>query len=102
MEGTFDFEIQSRSYPHEIDPENMLVKVIQENSSNILGFTPEPFGLGGGTFAKAFSLAGIKAVGFGPGDDTAFHMANEYVEIKQLVDFSELLGSIAIDLLGVE
>ena len=102
VEGTFEFEIQQVSYPHEIEPDNILINVIQNNSRDILGFTPEPFGLGGGTFAKSFNLAGIKAVGFGPGDDFAFHVANEYVEIKQLVDFSHLLGTIAIDLLGVK
>lgn len=102
VEGQFDFEIQQCSKPHEIDPDNILVKIAQENSRDILGFTPEPFGLGGGTFAKSFNLAGIKAIGFGPGDDFAFHVSNEYVEIKQLVDFALLLGCIAIDLLGVE
>ncbi|MEQ8167411.1 MAG: ArgE/DapE family deacylase [Candidatus Eremiobacterota bacterium] len=99
VEGVFDFTIEQCSRPHEIEPDNILIKVIQENSKNITGFMPEPFGMGGGTFAKSFNLAGIIAVGFGPGDDFAFHVANEYVEIKQLVDFSHLLGAIAIDLL---
>jgi len=102
VDGKFEFEILQASIPHEIDPDNILVKLIQKNSQDIIGVKPEPIGMGGGTFAKSFNLAGIKAVGFGPGDDNAFHVANEFVEIKQLVDFSHLLGAIAIDLLGVE
>jgi len=44
-------------------------------------------------------LNGIAAVGWGPGDDNAFHVANEYVEIKQLVDFALMTCLLAVDLL---
>jgi len=36
----------------------------------------------------------------GPGDDEAFHVANEYVEIKQLVDFTLMTCLLAVDLLA--
>ena len=65
-----------------------------------LEFTPEPFGMGGGTFAKDLNHKGIIAVGFGPGDGEAAHIANEYVEIKQLVDFAYLICMVALDLLN--
>ena len=41
---------------------------------------------------------GILSVAFGPGDDTAFHVANEFVDIEQLMVFAELICLIAIDL----
>lgn len=95
----FGFEVMAASEPHKIDPDNELVRSIQANTQAELGFMPVPFGLGGGTFAKTLNLEGIKAVGFGPGDDTAFHVSNEFVEIKQLVDFSCLICLVALDLL---
>ncbi len=100
IEGRFEFVLGEASLPHEVDPNNILVDAIQNNCNDILGYKPEPFGMGGGTFAKGFNLAGIKAVGFGPGDDSAFHVANESVELKQLVDFAHLIGSVSIDLLN--
>jgi len=60
---------------------------------------PVPFGLGGGTFAKGMNFHGILSVGYGPGDDTAFHMTNEYVEIEQLYIFAHLICLIALDLI---
>ncbi len=97
--GEFEFSIQSETEPHEISPDNDLVRAIKSNSSVVLGFEPEPFGLGGGTFAKTLNMHGITAVGFGPGDDTAFHVADEFVEIEQLVQFAELISLVAVDLL---
>jgi acetylornithine deacetylase/succinyl-diaminopimelate desuccinylase-like protein len=82
-----------------MDPANELVAAIQDNTMNLLGFRPEPFGMGGGTFAKTLNLAGISAVGWGPGSEDAFHVANEWVEVRQLVDFCQLTCLIAVDML---
>jgi len=93
----FEFSIEDATLPHAIDPDNILVHSIQNNST-LFGLNPVPFGLGGGTFAKGMNQNGILAVAFGPGDDTAFHVANEFVEIEQLVTFAQLICLIAIDL----
>jgi len=100
VEGDFKIEVMSWNEPHQIDPDNVLVKSIQEHAKEVLGFRPKPFGMGGGTFAKTLNLAGIISVGWGPGDDEAFHVTNEYVEIEQLVDFCLLTCLVAMDLLG--
>ena len=92
--------IDSYSVPHEVDPNNDLVKAIQANGPAVLGFKPEPFGIGGGTFAKSFNLAGITAVGFGPGDDDQFHVPNERIKVDELFQFAQLLDMVAIDLIG--
>jgi acetylornithine deacetylase/succinyl-diaminopimelate desuccinylase family protein len=97
--GDFAIHIDAWSDAHKIDPDNDLVRSIQANAQTVLGFTPEPFGMGGGTYAKTLNLKGVKAVGFGPGDDQAFHVADEYVEVKQLLDFAKLTCLVAIDLL---
>ncbi len=94
----FTLTIESASRPHAIDPNNILVKSIQQNATPF-GLQPVPFGLGGGTFAKGMNEHGILAVGFGPGDDTAFHVANEFVEISQLVVFAEMICLVALDLI---
>ncbi len=94
-----DIIIRGGTYPHSIDPENELVKSVIDNSRKYFHLEPKPFGSGGGTYAKKLNMCGIKAIGFGPGDDNAFHMANEYVEIDQLLDFSALICLIALDLI---
>jgi len=98
--GKFEINCISWNDAHGVNPENEVVYAIQRNSEEILGFKPETFGMGGGTYAKTMNLAGILAVGWGPGDDEAYHVANEYVEIKQLVDFAELTCLLSIDLLS--
>jgi len=101
-DGKFEFEAQGNVPPHEVAADNILVQKIQSNSEEILGFKPETFGIGGGTFAKSFCLGGIEAVGFGPGDDTAFHVTNEYLEVEQMLQFIELIACISVDLLGAK
>jgi acetylornithine deacetylase/succinyl-diaminopimelate desuccinylase-like protein len=98
--GKFEMEIMSWNDPHGIDPENEVVRAIQKNAKEVLGFKPEPFGMGGGTYAKTLNLNGVLAVGWGPGDDEAFHVANEFVEIQQLIDFAQLTCLVALDLLS--
>ncbi len=101
-DGKFEYEIESDCPPHQISADNMLVQVIQENAKAMFGFVPEPIGQGGGTFAKGFCLAGIQAVGFGPGDAEAFHVANEYIEIDEVMNFVELIACISCDILGTK
>jgi len=97
--GKFEIDVMSWNEPHGIDPNNDVVKAIQKNAKDILGLEPEPFGMGGGTYAKTLNLGGVLAVGWGPGDDEAFHVANEFVEIQELIDFSLLTCLISLDLL---
>jgi len=98
--GSFELEVLSWKIPHAVDPDNRVVRAIQKNAHDLLGFTPVTIGMGGGTYAKKLVQNGVLAVGWGPGDDTAFHVANEYVAIKQLIDFALLTCYVAIDLIG--
>jgi acetylornithine deacetylase/succinyl-diaminopimelate desuccinylase family protein len=101
-DGKFEFELMDDNPPHQVDPNHMLVKVIQKNAKEILGVVPETFGMGGGTFAKPFNIAGISAVGFGPGEEQCFHVSNEYLEIDEMLQFIELIACISCDLLGTK
>lgn len=101
MEGVgVEVTIDSSTVPHAISGEHELVKAIQRSAAEVLGFVPAPFGIGGGTFAKVFNLGGIPAVGFGPGEDEQFHVANERIPLAELVQFSLVCALIACDLLG--
>jgi len=99
-EQHFHIEVISWNEPHAIDPDNVIVRAIQKNAVEVLKIQPQAIGQGGGTYAKTLNLHGITAVGWGPGDDNAFHVANEYVEVKQLVDFALMTCLLAIDLVG--
>ncbi len=99
--GEWRFHVADATLPHAIPADHPLVEAVQRAAGAVLGVRPEPFGMGGGTFAKAFNLGGIPAVGFGPGDDDQYHVADERVEWRQLVDFAEVLACLAVDLLGV-
>jgi len=99
-DGQFELEVLTWKEPHAVDPANHVVKAIQANAEEILGFVPETMGMGGGTYAKPLVHHDVLAVGWGPGDDAAFHVANEYVEIDQLMDFALLTCLLAVDLLS--
>ncbi len=97
-DGKFQIETLSESIAFSVSPDNDLVKLIQKYTQSELGFTATPMGMGGGTYAKNLIQHGVLTVGWGPGGDTA-HMANEFIEIQQLMDFARLIALIATDLL---
>jgi len=99
-DGKFKVDVVSTNQPHSISPDVELVAMIKANAKEYLNLEPHAIGQGGGTYAKTLCLNGIAAVGWGPGDDNAFHVANEYVEIKQLIDFALMTCLLTVDLLA--
>lgn len=93
----FKFEVLLDVPPHALDADNELVKIIQKNTNDLLGFSPVIMGMAGRTYAKEFTMHNIPAVAFGPGDDELFHVANENVSITELVDFACLISLCALD-----
>lgn len=91
-------EIMDQSLAHKVNPNSVLVKKIKENCKLVRNHEPGLIGFGGITFGKSLNFAGVESVGFGPGDETAFHVENEYVEIQQLVDFALIVCLITLDL----
>ncbi len=98
-DGSFNIETIAWSEPHAIDPDNRLVHAIQKHAKDVLGVETKAYGQGGYTYAKKLNISGVLAVGWGPGDDDAFHVANEYVDIKELIDFAQLTCLLSLDLL---
>jgi len=94
----FRLEVVDDQKPVEIERKNILIKAIKKNAKKVIGKEPGVFGLSGTTLVKPLARKGILAVGFSPGDDTA-HIANEYVSIRELLDFSKILCGVCLDML---
>lgn len=77
--------------PTEVERNSPLVTAIQEASREVLGKVPSPAGISGATVAKQFLAHGIPAVGFAPGSPEVAHIANEYIEIDELVGFAGVM-----------
>lgn len=93
----FSYEILDKFEAHELDPDNELIRIVQKNTADLLGDTPKLEGMNGKTISKEFCLHGIPAIGFGPGDLNSFHVANENISLKELIDFCCLICLCALD-----
>jgi acetylornithine deacetylase/succinyl-diaminopimelate desuccinylase-like protein len=96
--GSVDLTVESDVRPSVVDPDNILVRSIQENTATMLGYEVRPAGTGISTCARELTKSGALAVGFGPGNDAVYASANEYVEVDQLLHFSRILAGVVIDL----
>jgi len=88
----FDVERTMAVEPVEVATDHPLVRRLQEAAQEVLGWKPELLGLSGSTVAKPLVRAGTPAVGFGPGEETEAHAANESVAISELLSFTKVLG----------
>ncbi|MFQ5863147.1 MAG: M20 family metallopeptidase [Candidatus Brocadiales bacterium] len=96
------FELQAVSHlpPSEVSHDNPLIELIERHTENVLGSRPELMGLSGATVTKQLLERGITAVGFGPGDENQAHVADESIDIQQLVDFAKIMALVSCELLG--
>ena len=88
----FTFERVMMVDPIRVDPGHPLVQRLQNCAAEVNGVRPELTGLSGSTVAKPLVRNGIMAVGFGPGDDSQAHAANESIAIDDLAAFARILG----------
>jgi len=87
--------------PAQAPADSPLVGLIQDAVREIVGREAKPVGIGGTTVAKLLMLRGIPAVGFGVGGDHVAHMADEHIEVDELVGFAKVVALIAVRFLGV-
>ncbi|MCX6802815.1 MAG: ArgE/DapE family deacylase [Candidatus Diapherotrites archaeon] len=85
--------------PFEISGGIPLVKSIERSAKKITGKKPSLAGMAGTTVAKKFLEKGIPAIGFGPGKMVA-HESNEYIEVRQLVEFAQIMAIVSGELLA--
>lgn len=95
--GEFKFEIIADHQPSEIDSDNILVKTIMKVTETF-GIQSKPYGLNGGTDAKALVLNGIPAVGFDFADSYVAHNANEFCNLDNLFKFCKIMIDVCTEL----
>jgi acetylornithine deacetylase/succinyl-diaminopimelate desuccinylase-like protein len=96
--GGLEFVVESDSKPCQIDPDNILVRSIQENTSTLLGFEAKLAGTGRATVARKFLQRGALAVGFGPGNEVLYDAVGESVDGTQLFDYARIIAGVIVDL----
>ncbi|MBI4447816.1 M20 family metallopeptidase [Candidatus Woesearchaeota archaeon] len=84
--------------PSQVKKESKLVKTLIKNLK-AKGIKAECKGMGGVTVAKNLVLSGAEAIAFGPGGDDAAHISNEWISLKELQKFIEIMQSTILDLL---
>ena len=97
--ATFDITVDTHLPPTRVPAENPLISLISKHTESILGTKPIPIGFSGVTVSKQLIETGIMAVGFGPGDEDQSHIANESIEIQELMDFGKIMGLVIFDIL---
>ena len=95
----FDVTIDTHLPPTQIPANNPLISLISKHTESILGTKPIPTGFSGVTVCKQLIENGIMAVGFGPGDKDQAHIANESIDIQELLDFGKIMGLVIFDIL---
>ena len=95
----FDITVDAHLPPTQVPADNPLVNIIAMHSESVLGAKPIPMGFSGVTVTKQLIEKGIMAVGFGPGDEDQSHIANESIEIQELINFGRIMGLITFDIL---
>ena len=97
--ANYEITIDSDLPPSQAPVDNPLLNLIAMHTASILGLKPKTMGLSGSTVTKQLIEKDVMAVGFGPGDEEQAHIANESIEIKELIDFGKIMGLITFDLL---
>ncbi len=97
--ATFDITVDTHLPPTRVPADNPLISLISNHTESILGTKPIPIGFSGVTVSKQLIEKGIMAVGFGPGDEDQSHIANESIEIQELMDFGKIMGLVIFDIL---
>ncbi len=96
----FEAEVLLSMPPHEVPVESSLVRAAQAASRRVFSREMRPIYMGGVTIAKEFALAGIPAVGMGPGTMDAAHTVDEWIEIDEVVAFVDFLVEVTAQLLS--
>jgi len=91
--------VEEHQGPFVISSKLQLFRAIVKNARIVTGKKPRIASMAGTTVCKKFVLHGIPAVGFGPGKMVA-HNSNEFISVKQLTEFAEVLALVSLELLG--
>lgn len=89
--------------PTEISETEKVVQIAKEATEYVTGMEPKIAGLPGATDARFLNSAGIPTiVNFGPGSLDQCHVANEHIEIDQVVAATKIYALTALNVCGSE
>jgi len=94
-----EFRAIHRMPPSITDPESPLVKSLVEACTRVLGYRPRTVVCSGGLDAWYYTTRGIPAVTFGPGPTDTAHIADEYVDLEQVVAVAKVFTILAYEVL---
>lgn len=77
-------ELMSASNPAFTSPDSLLVKLIENSISRIIGTKPRLTICAGGLDLKYYSEHGLQAVAYGPGNPSLAHKQNEYIDLSDI------------------
>jgi len=100
-DARFDLEQKLTLPATEAPADNPLIEIIQDAAEELLDRNARPMGMSGATLTKQLLRRGIPAVGFGVGDAGVAHMADERIEVEELVRFAKVMALISVRFLGV-
>lgn len=83
-------KVRGKFDPALTDPNTEFVKTVVNVASEVLKEKPRTTVCIGGLDTRYFQSKGVKAVTYGPGVLGAAHIANEYVEIKDLLTMAKI------------
>jgi acetylornithine deacetylase/succinyl-diaminopimelate desuccinylase-like protein len=95
--AVFTFERMMMVGPIAVSPDHLLVQRLQDTAGAVLGTKPKLKGMSGSTVAKPLVRTGTAAVGFGPGEQSQAHAANESIAVEELLNFARILGGFLIE-----
>jgi succinyl-diaminopimelate desuccinylase len=95
-----DVETIAELAPSEVKPDAPVAQALFHAMAEITGKKPFFLGVGGATLCKQLIEAGIPAVAFGPGSEHMAHMADERLEIDELVQYTAVVIAGALRVIG--
>lgn len=98
----FEFEILNAQPATEVSRDNELVRVISRTAQEVTGREVRLTGMSGATVTKQLITRGVTAVGFSVGDADMAHMADESIDLEDLVQYARIIALVAVRLLGTK
>ena len=88
-----DVEVVMREDPSRVDPNDWIVKKLEQSIRNVLGVEPKLIGIGGGTFAGILRKAGVPSVVWNIRSGTE-HKANEWEFLSNYVKTADVIADV--------
>jgi len=92
-------EVGTATPATETSPGNPVVLALTKAIEKVSNLKPTMMGIGGITVAKVCILVGIPTAVFGPGDAKMWHVANECIDISELLSGAKIYALTAVELL---